>query len=1463
MTGGKLSEFNSGKTSIRGGCGKTAAIGCGAILALYLFVSLMSMLTFGSVLSVDSGNVIAAVLGIALVVFFIIRSRKQDKQSSANMMPGDSTVNPYAPKPKQLEQNLSPSAASSSSTFENPVCTHIFSREQIYSANYVTCECGNLFRTADLVELNRLQENLSFTQSRLNVLRKEIRKTAKTAASDAPARGAASTSSASSSVSSAVAKPKPVRPKLNLSLQQWLIIGASVLVLVAGSVFVSTNINRLDQWVFQLITVALAAATGFGAFKARGISVLLSNFLAAFSSSMQLATLSIIGDQISPDFEWNTMPAWWWFISLVVVSSVAALLAKLSKNYGFKGIAILSGAGSLMVLSLGVLRPEIAATFAPVYLAFAGIAGAGVLALNRFIRAIKAEIPKEKEAAAYAKDLARREDTSLRVLGQILVGLILLTSVGLAMAEIDFGALTYFNWISLVATGLTWALLAQYSKFWIDQVEFGQLEAALILTVARGVSFVSLALAATFGALELDNRVTGAIVSVLLLALLTWLAPSAKSFSPNRVSVVVALWSSLSAWIIWSRIDLFSSENAWITGAYAIAFASVLSISDLRFKVNRFDLGSVFVSGVGVIVITWCIARSFELDFKSFNVAALSLTLVIATAIQLPLRHFVNKRQKFDSAPLTKWVAFSFGTLVSVLLLLQSTSNGQIDEGTPIAFAIAFILLAIAAQALAIWTPIAKNFGAYLAANHYLAQAVVLISVLISISATGSRFASTNALLIATLAVLNYALGTFKRQEIKMQLGFAAALSAFLVWQWSLGDQDFTAALSMQIAVFSAATWLHTWFLRKRTDSKNLTLTLTPVIATLSVSIAGWLVLLQVTAKFGWNELVFANASYAVLSLAAVAMAKFSSLGKLRSRALGLNLVSAEFALFALLSNLIHVAAEPTHGRELRLLITLLAISVGLWIKNFKLNSVAIVPWFYLSNISAALIAGILTEDILNATQYPEARSVWLAAALVISTVATKAEIGKLRRTLLIDVPVLATALWSLVFAIVGGGTNLDVNTWRGILSLAVIAAFAYWRTSCSNVLSWLFTGYVAGLGSAIWLASGLQRWFGFNFDGPEFYSVLGTASLVIGNFFLVKRLGKKFTELRLILTVGGLTLPSLTYALTFDSRSLENEIRAFLALAVISALALWRISRSRPQPWVIAAYISSVAASLAAARLISDQLLRQFEGPELYAILASATIFGVHRLGLKHLPFKSSLFEWGLPFAVLLLPSTFYTYTSLEIPFSELDVAQLVRIVVVLLLSAALFIHGSRFGNLATSAVGLATLALLVVPNTALHSEDVVAGSQVDSTSLVIALLAFAIISLIRRYTSLAANSLLFIGVPIGIALAPALTQSLIALGNPTLTSVDWWRFGMILSAGMILLLVGTLREVAGLFYPGLISVLLSALPYGFRQTQQNQWSLWVLLLLVAAVMVWLAVRLEKIKKAGRNSATWLKELK
>ena len=112
-------------------------------------------------------------------------------------------------------------------------------------------------------------------------------------------------------------------------------------------------------------------------------------------------------------------------------------------------------------------------------------------------------------------------------------------------------------------------------------------------------------------------------------------------------------------------------------------------------------------------------------------------------------------------------------------------------------------------------------------------------------------------------------------------------------------------------------------------------------------------------------------------------------------------------------------------------------------------------------------------------------------------------------------------------------------------------------------------------------------------------------------------------------------------------------------------------------------------------------------------------------------------------------------------------------------------------------------------------------------------------------------------------IALGPAVLNTLDALSHPTFQAIDWWRFGIVLSVSLTLLVVGSLRELGGMFYPGFAGVLVSALPYGFKQINGAAWLLWIILLLVAATLIWLATRIEKMRKLGRTPAMWLKELK
>ncbi|MFM6979930.1 MAG: hypothetical protein ACKOWE_00795, partial [Micrococcales bacterium] len=293
------------------------------------------------------------------------------------------------------------------------------------------------------------------------------------------------------------------------------------------------------------------------------------------------------------------------------------------------------------------------------------------------------------------------------------------------------------------------------------------------------------------------------------------------------------------------------------------------------------------------------------------------------------------------------------------------------------------------------------------------------------------------------------------------------------------------------------------------------------------------------------------------------------------------------------------------------------------------------------------------------------------------------------------------------------------------------------------------------------------------------------------------------------------------------------------------------------------AAYLSTEA-SAAAMVVASYQLLAiTFAGPEIYAVVLSAGIVLTQKLTKGKFEFKGSLFNWGLPLGILLIPSTIYTYASLQKTFAELDGIEVTRVITIVAASAVLLVLGIRRGNLATTSIGLLGLALTLIPSTAVHSTEVLPGAQIETTAVVVGALAFILMNVLHKRNLVKGTSLVYIGVPVMIMLAPALLASLSALGNPELGQVDWWRFLIILVTGMTLLIVGSLRELGGMFYPGLIAVLLSALPYGFKQSQKDGWILWVLLLIVAGVMVWVAMRLEKMRKAGKSSASWLKELK
>jgi hypothetical protein len=238
---------------------------------------------------------------------------------------------------------------------------------------------------------------------------------------------------------------------------------------------------------------------------------------------------------------------------------------------------------------------------------------------------------------------------------------------------------------------------------------------------------------------------------------------------------------------------------------------------------------------------------------------------------------------------------------------------------------------------------------------------------------------------------------------------------------------------------------------------------------------------------------------------------------------------------------------------------------------------------------------------------------------------------------------------------------------------------------------------------------------------------------------------------------------------------------------------------------------------------------------------------------------FDSSVVVWGLPLAGLIWPSAFKAAANFATPFADLETDQVIRTLVVLIVSATLLIVGVRRGNLGQTGSGL--VGLLVISWVRVQSVDDTL--RLESNALLLAFTVWLILALIKRFAHTGGNSLLYIGLPLGIAMAPSILTAWQALGNPDLTVVDWWRFGILMAASLALLTVGSLREQAGMFFPGLVGVLTTALPYGFSNIANETWFIWVLLLLIAAILVWLAVRLEQMKKVGKSSTAWLKQLK
>lgn len=1581
------------------------AIGCASIIGLVVLSNVL-----GALAGADGLSTIPFLIVLGFVVFAVVKSRRNAKSDEAlgnlkkyqeSQRDTSATNKVAAELPMLLPSSASTVSPTNSSTgqFRNPICDHRFTGSALKTET-VSCECGHQFSSEQLREFNELQTQLMTIEDRLRALTAAIRSFAISAPSAiddsqvAPKFEAAAQVAPSSAVvepelpqraTNSVTKtapPKPIkptisRPKVNLSLQQWLIIGASILVMVAGSIFVSYGISQ--DWppiVFAAVTVSISALTAFGAFKLKAISVMLTNFAAIFSASMVTATLMVLGDNIFTgelDFVWDSAPAWWWAISLLIVSAMSTVLAKGARNFGYKAVAILTSATSIAVFVVGFLYSmiQVSADFFGLYVAGMSVAAIAILYQGKFLLSIEHDQVANKEFKAYAQQLVERETKSLRAL--TLIGSGSLAAIGISLAIIQAGAsiLVPANPLALLAVAAVWFVLGMRSESWSQLLTKENKPTDIAKTVANSTTLISVILAITSATTWVPDQVLRNVGALVVLSVVVWFVGKVKVLAITQLQTQIAMWVSLGAFTFWTigKSDLLGY------GVLFIMVALLLTSFNIRFRTSLYQVAAFALHGFGTFLLFGHYVATTVVPAASVAYAALALVFVLATNLQLVIQAVIAKRLKLRVSPILGWLGLAFAGAMLYLMYvpLSNWFEYGLDDRLPMIFT--FLVYAASAFAVIAFTKFGESNRLLITLHSYLGQLVTVLAVVNALIFQPEVATTTAIWLVAALALINYGYGWLASQSVHLQVGFVTALVAFYTNQFAGVAEPSVLQLNLQIVLVAAATYLHVFAWRKRVQAVTARSTTGLVFAVIPIGLVVSFLGFSQGLSATFVELLSINLVLSALAIGAAITSEMAARKGNSTSAKNLLGLSFVYAGVSVLSNLVGINSDDTQGLKLRAILTF-AVLAGLALRQVVRQQGALYILIgYASNLAIAGFAASITQTLIGTGSAPETYSLWFAVAIAGTTLLLGKHMKQARSLLLLDVPVVGVALTSQVYAI-----SLDVTTndsiLRGLISSLLLATYAYFRSSASRWL--LLAGYIFGAGSALWLSQAFGTWFAIEYAGVEPQSLLIALSVYLGNLVLVRRASKASAELRWSAIVAILTLPSLFWALTHDATLPENQIRQILALVAIAAFAVViRKASSSSRVWIAISYAANLFAALTIAQasyswftldysgpeifsfaaavslmvsylllksdlaaygrylivsapivalsipslifsftqpneLIETQLRRvlalalislltiylskntqrkafwaigsyfaiaatavsvanasyqvfaiDFAGPEIYSIAVALGVVISRRLTRNNLKFEGSMFTWGLPLGIMVIPSTVYTFASLQLPLAQLSSLEITRVILVLAISAALLVLGIRRGNLASTSIGLLGLGFVLLPATAVHSSEVVPGVQLESTALVAGVLIFVLLSVLHQRKVLKGTSAIYIGIPVTIAIAPALVNSLIALGNPTLGSVDWWRFSIVLAAGLTLLIVGSLRELAGMFYPGLAAVLLSALPYGFKQTQDQAWFLWVLLLLVAGVMVWVAVRLEQIKKAGRSSTAWLKELR
>ncbi|MDE2386545.1 MAG: hypothetical protein KGL77_02470 [Actinomycetales bacterium] len=1379
-------------------------------------------------------------------------------------------------------------------SIKSPFCADLIDiDEEAAMSDIVQCACGFNYKVADLLEFNKLTSQLATTQGKIaklvqamSAISRGNRETAAYAASAQPTTIAAPVASpapirqpvavapaaapagnySTAPLRGPVAKePKAARVRVAISAQQWLIIGASLLVFVAGIVFVGNNLNKIPSEGFLAITLGISAATGLAGFKGRNFSVLLSNFMAAFSSVMLMMGMLVFGDMLFP-FKWDTAPPTWWAVTFAVVSLTATVLAKLSTNFGWKAIAPLAFTFAGLEFTYGTVGTWIKdlPNAYPWQLLTLSVTTIALLYLLRFIKAIGHPEITNEDNRAYEEDLERREIGALNKYAQFATLLLALFGAGVTATQLLSITAHPIDALSSISLGMVWLFGAQTIDRWGGPLSRTGEVVPKLRTLAWILGTFNLALGLTSLATEIENTWLGIAAAVLVVAVLLALPLAKRWLAAEQLAISVGAWSTAATWVIWQPLTAYTSgwwnstvpaDNVLHLGAYLVAISVVFTLGDLVAAKKREPIVASLLNGAGALLVVLNF-KSSQLDATWQFVAWFAFIIVMVSGFAV-LQRVVGGR--LGATVSTARDAISIAVLGAAGIILLVGNGIDLTRSSYVSVSLALLgfagLLRIVAARLKALSKLGIESLA-LIQSHVLQGLLAVNAIVVAVSDTQQNNAARFVLVFATAAVFNYGFAIWDKAKGLPTIGFVA-INLAAIASWNLID----AASSAGIA-FTAVVWLSALAaLAHRQLTKRLG-GLTEVgilVSGLVGPFGGFLLLWSMHSvelvKLAAGEFWLLQGTFALLALTATA---YPMVRKQSSTANGslTRWGAFGYALLTLVPYFAQSWGMDAHERNYHLLVAGVVLSLNTVFTNRKTPSIGLLIATFLSLGTTAAAMANLTALQLD-TDAPEAYSIWYALALAAGALLSRDQLGRLKQYLVLDAPVLLVALFSVAYAWSRTPVS-DENYLRALIALTVSTALFFWRTNTKQQLGWLVMAYVSSLTWALSLSSEIIAIFDISDVKPELYSLTIAFAIAATAMVSGKLLGANKRSFQLDIPLLSAAAISLGYALAHDYGRGENLLRALIALGVVAAFTYWRAAGKKSLIWLGFGYGSGIAFAVALAREAVVTWNLGDDYPEVYSVLSVAGVLVGNAILRRIREQESTLLTWGLPFGALVLPSALATSSTIELAFSELSTLQVVRTIAVFVVSLAGFVIGVRRGNLGLTVVGVAGLSLVAWirvqggPTT-----------MVELRSLVLAFALFMALALLKKYAQTGGNSLLYIGLPVAVALTPAIFNALIALGNPTLTVVDWWRFAIVLIASLALLVVGALREQAGMFFPGLIGVLVSVLPYGVHRVSNESWFLWVVLLLVAGIMVWIAVRLEQMRKVGKTSVAWLKTLK